>query len=61
MKNSEVLRFPTLYETINNNLENIYDPKNHILCIVPHLRSEFKRRFNDFKILEPVARFILNP
>lgn len=59
-KNGDVQHFPTLQETIINYSENIYDPTNHIY-IIQHLRSEFKRRFNDFKILEPVAQFISNP
>lgn len=54
LKNGDVQHFPTLQETIINYSENIYDPTNHI-NIIQHLRSEFKRRFNDFKILEPVA------
>ncbi|KAE9521271.1 hypothetical protein AGLY_018334 [Aphis glycines] len=60
MKNGDFQHFPTLQETIINYSENIYEPKNHII-IIQHLRSEFKRRFNDFKILEPVAQFISNP
>ncbi|XP_022162363.1 general transcription factor II-I repeat domain-containing protein 2-like [Myzus persicae] len=60
MKNGDFQHFPTLQETIINYSENIYEPTNHI-NIIQHLRSEFKRRFNDFKILEPVAQFISNP
>ncbi|KAL4153007.1 hypothetical protein QTP88_000840 [Uroleucon formosanum] len=60
MKNGDFQHFPTLQETIINYSENIYEPTNHI-NIFQHLCSEFKRRFNDFKILELVAQFISNP
>ncbi|KAF0737720.1 general transcription factor II-I repeat domain-containing protein 2-like, partial [Aphis craccivora] len=60
MKNGDFQHFPTLQETIINYSENFYEPTNHI-NIIQHLRFEFKRRFNDFKILEPVAQFISNP
>jgi len=46
IKNYDVQNFPTLQETIINYSKNIYDPTNHI-NIIQHLRSEFKKRFND--------------
>jgi len=62
MKNGDFQHFPTLQETIINYSENINEPTNHInTSIIQHLRSEFKRRFKEFKILEPVAQFISNP
>ena len=59
MKNYHVQHFPTLQETITNYSKNIYNPPNH-MNIIQQLRSEYKRRFDDFKILEPVAQFISN-
>lgn len=53
--------FPRLRETINyNHCENNHDPINHI-NIIQQLRFECKRRLIDFRIVEPVARFVLNP
>lgn len=60
MKNDDVQHFYTLQQTINNYSENIHDPTNHI-NIIQNLWSEFKRRFIDFKTLEPVSQFISNP
>lgn len=60
MKNDDVQHFHTLQGTINNYSQHIYYPTNHI-NIIQHLRSEYKRMFNDFKILEPVAQCISKP
>lgn len=59
IKNGDLQHFQ---ETKNNYSESYYGSTNHI-NIIKNLRSKFKRRFyNDFKILVPVAQFIiLNP
>jgi len=60
MKNGDLQHFLMLQKTTKMYSGNNYDLTSHI-NIIQHLRSEFKRRFNDFEILEPVVQFILDP